>query len=137
MVKLDFDLERDVPQLTDKIILITGGKRFSYPSVTTLKYLCFSFSGTNGLGAAAAKMLASRNPAKIFITGRNESAAQQVVADIQSTGSKTQVVFVQCDHADLASVKKAAYEIAKECRLDVLMANAGVMALPPGKHRVF
>ncbi|KAF2994325.1 hypothetical protein E8E14_001920 [Neopestalotiopsis sp. 37M] len=112
MVKLDFDLERDVPQLTDKIILITGG--------------------TNGLGAAAAKMLASRNPAKIFITGRNESAAQQVTADIQSTGSNTKVVFVQCDHADLASIKKAAHEISKESRLDVLMANAGVMALPPG-----
>lgn len=106
-------------------------------STSTLTYWYFSLSGTNGLGAAAAEMLASRNPAKIFITGRNESAAQQVIADIQSTGSSTKVVFVQCDHADLASVKKAAHEISKESRLDVVMANAGVMALPAGKHRVF
>jgi hypothetical protein len=29
MVKLDFDLERDVPELTGKVILITGGKHKS------------------------------------------------------------------------------------------------------------
>ncbi|KAI2601921.1 NAD(P)-binding protein [Hypoxylon sp. NC1633] len=113
MVKLDFDLKRDVPELTGKVILITGG--------------------TNGLGAAAAKMLASRNPAKIYITGRNESAAQRVIADIKSTGTDTEVVWVRCDHANLASVKEAAEVIsANETRLDVLMANAGIMALPPG-----
>ncbi|KAI1409850.1 oxidoreductase [Hypoxylon sp. FL1857] len=113
MVKLDFDLKRDVPELTGKVILITGG--------------------TNGLGAAAAKMLASRNAAKIYITGRNESSAQRVIKDIKSTGSNTEVVWIQCDHTQLATVKEAADTIlAKESRLDVLMANAGIMALPPG-----
>ncbi|KAI1206782.1 NAD(P)-binding protein [Annulohypoxylon truncatum] len=113
MAKLDFDLERDVPQLTGKVILITGG--------------------TNGLGAAAATMLASRNPAKIYITGRNESSARRVIDDIKSKGSSTEIVWLRCDHTDLATVKDAAEVIsAKESRLDVLMANAGIMALPPG-----
>ncbi|KAK9424327.1 putative oxidoreductase [Seiridium unicorne] len=112
MVTLDFDLERDVPELTGKVILITGG--------------------TNGLGAATAKMLASRNPAKICITGRNEPAAQGVIADIKSSGSKTEVVWIRCDHTDLASVKEAADELSRESRLDILIANAGIMALPPG-----
>lgn len=113
MVKLDFDLKRDVPELTGKVILITGG--------------------TNGLGAAAASMLASRNPAKIYITGRNESSAQRVIADIKSSGATTEIVWLRCDHANLATVKEAADVIlAKESRLDVLMANAGIMALPPG-----
>ena len=31
MVKLDFSLERDVPELTDKVLLITGGKQSSNP----------------------------------------------------------------------------------------------------------
>jgi NAD(P)-dependent dehydrogenase (short-subunit alcohol dehydrogenase family) len=79
-------------------------------------------------------MLASRNPAKIYITGRNEPAAQQIIADIKSTGSNTEVTFIRCDHADLASVKKAADDLSRESHLDVLMANAGVMALPPGKQ---
>ncbi|KAJ0109446.1 hypothetical protein J7T55_000371 [Diaporthe amygdali] len=115
MVKLDFNLERDVPKLTGKILLITGG--------------------TNGLGAAAAKMLASRNPTKIYITGRNEAAAQKTIAQIKSTenGSGVILEWLRCDHANLVSVKEAADKIlSQESRLDVLMANAGIMAQPPG-----
>ncbi|KAG6361343.1 hypothetical protein INS49_009568 [Diaporthe citri] len=113
-VKLDFNLERDVPELNGKVLLTTGG--------------------TNGLGAAAAKMLASRHPAKIYITGRNQAAAQQTIDSIKSsTGSATQLEWIRCDHANLATVKEAAEKIlAKESRLDVLMANAGIMALPRG-----
>ncbi|KAI0390652.1 oxidoreductase [Xylariaceae sp. FL0594] len=113
MVVLDFDLERDVPLLTGKVILITGG--------------------TNGLGAASAEVLARRDPAKIYITGRSESAAQRVIANVKSSGSRTEVVWLNCDHTKLATVKAAADAfLAKESRLDVLMANAGVMARPPG-----
>lgn len=82
-------------------------------------------------------MLASRHPAKIYITGRNEAAAQQTINDIKSSTGvatvDTKVEWLRCDHANLASVKEAADKIlASETRLDVLMANAGVMALPPG-----
>jgi len=56
------------------------------------------------------------------------------MADIKSTGSNTEVIWIRCDNADLASVKKAADEISRESRLDILMANAGIMALPPGKQ---
>lgn len=79
-------------------------------------------------------MLASRHPAKIYITGRNQAAAQQTIDSIKpSTGSATQLEWIRCDHANLATVKEAADKIlTKESRLDVLMANAGVMALPPG-----
>lgn len=72
-------------------------------------------------------MLASRNPAKIYITGRNEAAAQQTISDIKSAGSTAKVEWIHCDHADLYSVVEAAQKIlAQESRLDVLMTNAGV-----------
>lgn len=79
-------------------------------------------------------MLASRHPAKIYITGRNEAAAQQTINNIKSLGiTDTELEWIRCDHANLTSVKEAADQIlAKESRLDVLMANAGIMALPPG-----
>lgn len=91
-------------------------------------------AGTNGLGAATAKMLASRHPAKIYITGRNQAAAQQTIDSIKSSSnSATELEWIRCDHADLYTVREAAEMIlAKESRLDVLMANAGIMALPPG-----
>lgn len=88
--------------------------------------------GTNGLGAAAAKMLASRNPARIYVTGRKEGAAQQVLSDIKSAGSTTDVTWIRCDHDSLTSVSEAADKIlAQESRLDVLMANAGVSKHTP------
>lgn len=97
------------------------------------------FPGTNGLGAATAKMLASRNPAKIYITGRKEDGAQQVISDIKS--ASTTVTWIHCDHASLASVKEAADKIlAQESRLDVLIANAGISKHTLGRasslHRV-
>lgn len=88
--------------------------------------------GTNGLGAAATRMLASRNPARIYITGRKEAAAQQIISDIKSAGSTTDVTWIRCDHDSLASVQEAADKVlAQESRLDVLMANAGVSKHTP------
>ena len=47
--------------------------------------------------------------------------------------SKTRITFIECDLASLASVHQAAKQFAAaSSRLDVLMCNAGVMALPPG-----
>lgn len=67
----------------------------------------------------------------IYVTGRNESAASEVLASIKDAGSSGS--FLQCDHADLASVRRAAETLlSRATRLDVLVANAGVMALPPG-----
>lgn len=94
--------------------------------------------GTNGLGAAAAKMLASRNPARIYITGRKEAAAQQTISDIKSAGLATEVIWIRCDHASLASVKEVADKIlAQESRLDVLMANAGISKHPEARTPYF
>ncbi|KAK6065853.1 oxidoreductase [Seiridium cupressi] len=115
MVTLDFHLERDVPELTGKVILITGGRHAH--EWTWCRY---------------SQDASKPDPAKICITGRNEPAAQGVIADIKSSGSKTEVVWICCDHTDLASVKKAADELSRESRLDILIANAGIMALPPG-----
>ncbi|KAK3684170.1 oxidoreductase [Podospora appendiculata] len=110
---VDFVLERDVPELTGKVVLITGG--------------------TGGLGAGAALLLAKRNPAKLYITGRNEAATQKIIKQIHDDGSSTEVTFLPCDQSSLASVKQAADTfLVRESRLDVLMANAGVMAAPPG-----
>lgn len=50
---------------------------------------------------------------------------------MRAAGPNVQVTFVECDLADLASVKTAAEKVlATVDRLDVLMCNAGIMAKP-------
>ncbi|KAL3433238.1 hypothetical protein BDV09DRAFT_186837 [Aspergillus tetrazonus] len=112
MAGVSFSPEKDIPNLLGKVILITGG--------------------TAGLGAAAVIHLAKHSPAHIYISGRNAKSADVVIQQAQKSGTK--VSFLACDLASLDSVKKAADTIlAQESRLDLLMCNAGIMAVPPGK----
>ncbi|PIG81427.1 oxidoreductase [Aspergillus arachidicola] len=113
MPELEFNPDNDIPDLSGKVIFITGG--------------------TAGLGAQSVAQLAKHSPARIYISGRNATNAETIIKEIAEAGSNTPVSFVECDLASLDSVKRAADDIiAKEARLDVLMCNAGIMALPPG-----
>ena len=102
--------------LAGKVILITGG--------------------TSGLGAASAVQLARQGPSRIYIAGRRpdafERVAEQIKCDLQTRASRIpDIKFLPCDLSDLSSVRAAADHIlAHEDRLDVLMANAGVAAVP-------
>ncbi|KAB8223273.1 hypothetical protein BDV33DRAFT_228723 [Aspergillus novoparasiticus] len=113
MPGLEFNPDNDIPDLSGKVIFITGG--------------------TAGLGAQSVAQLAKHSPARIYIGGRNATNAETIIKEIAEAGSNTPVSFVECDLTSLDSVKRAADDIiAKEARLDVLMCNAGIMALPPG-----
>ncbi|KAI1262187.1 retinol dehydrogenase 14 [Xylariaceae sp. FL1019] len=93
----------------------------------------FVTGGTAGLGAGSVRYLAAKNPAKIFFSGRNKAAADELIADIKAVSPKTELIFIKCDLSSLKSVQQAAQQfISQSDRLDVLMNNAGVMALAPG-----
>lgn len=85
------------------------------------------------MGAKSVLALAARNPAHIYVSGRNETSAEGVIKKAKEAGTKSTLTFLRCDLADLSSVRAAADKvIAEQDRLDVLMANAGIMASPPG-----
>lgn len=62
---------------------------------------------------------------------RTASKAEAAIADIKKEVPNANITFLELDLASLESVKKAANTFnASSNRLDVLMNNAGVMALP-------
>jgi NAD(P)-dependent dehydrogenase (short-subunit alcohol dehydrogenase family) len=91
---------------------------------------CFIVTGANtGIGYEAALVLAARR-ARVLLACRDEAKAQAAMAKIRSAVPGADLVFLPCDQADLASVRRAADIAAQEPRIDVLLNNAGVM-FPP------
>ncbi|THV74334.1 oxidoreductase [Aureobasidium pullulans] len=112
MPSQQFNTLKAIPDLSGKVILITGG--------------------TSGVGAETVKQLAVHNPSKIFFTGRNTKAANTLIESTKLLNPHVQVRFVPCDLSDLSSVRQASNRIAaKATRIDLFFCNAGVMALSP------
>lgn len=100
--------EADMPSLEGKVALVTGAN--------------------SGLGLESARMLA-RHGARVLLACRNVTKAAAAVDDIRTTATG-EVDIVALDLADLASVAAAAeHVIAHETRLDLLLNNAGLMAV--------
>jgi ABC-type branched-subunit amino acid transport system ATPase component len=93
----------DIPDLTGKQFLITGG--------------------TSGIGKETARELA-RAGAHVTITARNAAKGAATVAEI----ARDRVDYKLLDLADLSSVRNFAKEFTSP--IDVLILNAGVMATP-------
>jgi NAD(P)-dependent dehydrogenase (short-subunit alcohol dehydrogenase family) len=88
---------------------------------------------TSGLGLRSAQALASRG-ARVLLAGRSPTkleAAQAAVTAV-ATGPAPETVLL--DLGDLASVRQAAADVSSRVdRLDLLMNNAGVMAVPEAR----
>ncbi|KAJ3549262.1 hypothetical protein NM208_g590 [Fusarium decemcellulare] len=111
-------IEKDIPDLSSKVFLITGG--------------------AVGIGYQTAKLLYSKN-GSVYIAGRNESSGNDAIAKLRHDHpeSKGRLSFLGLDLGDLTTIKPAVVEfLAKENRLDVLWDNAGVMVPPAGSRTV-
>jgi NAD(P)-dependent dehydrogenase (short-subunit alcohol dehydrogenase family) len=128
---MNFNPDNDIPPLTGKVILITGGTFFSTLQAffLTLHQLRPLLIGTGGLGKGSVLALAKHDPDHIYFTGRNVQRAQAVIAEAQKAIPGSRLTFLQCDFASLAATKAGMQMFALD-RLDVLVCNAGVMAQP-------
>jgi 3-oxoacyl-[acyl-carrier protein] reductase len=87
--------------LTGKVALVTGG--------------------TRGIGLATVRALAGAG-ATVVLTGRDEATAHKQAAEVGATG-------LALDVTDPAAIKDVVRTVTKEHgQLDILVANAGVMA---------
>ena len=125
-----FNPDTDISDLTGKTILVTGGILKLNRQGTGQPTYGYLVLGNNGLGLETCRQLAKHNP-HIYLAARTPSKAESAIADIKATVPNANITFLQLDLASLESVKKAADTFnAKSDKLDVLINNAGVMALP-------
>lgn len=92
---------------------------------------------TAGLGAESARVL-HKTGAKIFIMGRDGAKGQRVANDILAANPDYPPVdVIEMDHNSLQSVRDGAAEFLKRSagKLNVLIANAGVVASPVSKTK--
>lgn len=100
----------DIPDLTGKVILITGGN--------------------SGLGIESAKAFVNKG-AEVIITSRSEEKGKKALAEIKNEIPDANITIMLLDLMDLKSVQSFADEFMnKYNRLDVLMNNAGIMMTP-------
>jgi NAD(P)-dependent dehydrogenase (short-subunit alcohol dehydrogenase family) len=88
-----------------------------------------------GLGVETARALAAHG-ASVIGAARDLSKAQQAVAEAQraAAAASGSIELIELDLANLASVRACADQLQKAGQpIDVIIANAGVMATPLGK----
>lgn len=100
----------DIPDQSGRTVLITGAN--------------------SGLGLEAARVLAAKG-ATVVLACRRPSAAADAIAAIRAESPNAKVETLELDLADLGSVERAATAFLKtHARLDLLINNAGIMAIP-------
>ncbi|KAJ6476509.1 hypothetical protein C8R47DRAFT_1141652 [Mycena vitilis] len=104
-----FNPARDIPDLSGKVILVTGGN--------------------TGIGYETIKQLLLKN-AKVYLAARSPEKAAAAIKQLEEETKKT-AIFLQLDLADLPSIRKSADTfLSLEPRLDILFNNGGVMSAP-------
>jgi len=101
---------RELPDLRGRVFVVTGAN--------------------SGIGFEAALALAGAG-AHVVLGCRNEALGAEALAAIREKHPGASLELVRLDLAELASVRRFADLVAeRHARLDVLINNAGVMALP-------
>ncbi|KAL8851787.1 MAG: hypothetical protein Q9221_003301 [Calogaya cf. arnoldii] len=84
---IKFDPPNDIPDLSGKVALITGGNV--------------------GLGKETILQLAKHNSAHLYQTVRTPSKAEAAIRDIKATVPNANITSIQLDIANLKTVKEA------------------------------
>ena len=102
--------EANIPDLTGKTVVVTGAN--------------------SGLGLETTRLLAGRG-AHVIMACRTPAKAEAALQEIQDQLPKASLEFLPLDLSELASIRAFGDSVSSgHGKLDVLVNNAGVMALP-------
>ncbi|MCO5590241.1 hypothetical protein L7F22_044210 [Adiantum nelumboides] len=102
----------DIPDLQDRVAIVTGG--------------------TSGIGEVCVRELA-RKGCRVYLFARNQGRAEEAIKRMHehSKDIKGEITYTHCDTSDNASIQTAVQQFKSEQeRLDILLNNAGIMAVP-------
>ncbi|KIY67920.1 NAD(P)-binding protein [Cylindrobasidium torrendii FP15055 ss-10] len=106
-----FDVKRDIPDLTGKVAIVTGGN--------------------SGTGYETAKELLRHN-ATVYLGCRNETRAKDAIENLKKECDGKEARFLPLDLSSFASIKRAVDDFTqREQRLDILYNNGGGMTSTP------
>ena len=104
---------REIPDLTGKIIIITGAN--------------------SGIGYESTREL-TRKGAEVIVASRDPIKAERSILNIKEEIPGAKLEFIELNLANLDSVRKFAEKFkSKYNSLDILLNNAGIMLIPFGK----
>ncbi|MBX3052643.1 MAG: SDR family oxidoreductase [Caldilineaceae bacterium] len=102
--------QQDIPDLTGKVVVVTGAN--------------------SGLGLESTKALAAKR-ATVVMACRNLEKAEQAKLEVLAANPNAKLAIMPLDNASLASVRAFAHAFKEKYdRLDILLNNAGLMAIP-------
>ncbi|MDJ0954532.1 MAG: oxidoreductase [Acidimicrobiia bacterium] len=100
----------DMPDLNGKVAVVTGAN--------------------GGLGLESARALAGKG-AHVVMAARNQEKAQEAFDEIKKAHPESSLEIVELDLGSFEATKVAAAQIAaKHPKIDILINNAGLMAMP-------
>ncbi|KAI7156613.1 hypothetical protein KC349_g6173 [Hortaea werneckii] len=109
-----FKPARDIPNLSGKVVVVTGGNIVTSSRAETIK------------------KLAVRNPRRIYLCARSSAKAKSFIEQVKAELPSAAIEAVDFDISSLASAKSAAASILSSTdRIDLLFLNAGVAGTAP------
>lgn len=104
-----FDPNTDVPDLTGKTYIVTGGSA--------------------GIGFGIVAHMLQHNASKIYMLSMKEEHAEEALEELKKWGNPDHVEWVQCNLEDLKQTDETAKRLKSELKsLDGLVCNAGLGA---------
>jgi hypothetical protein len=96
-----FDPNKDIPDLSGKVYVITGG--------------------TAGIGFGITAHILQHNPSKIYVLSKKQAHGDEAVKELQEWGDVSKVEYVQCDFEDLKQTDEVAKSLKEKLdRLDAV-----------------